>query len=228
MTFVSSLGSSILLSLPLPFVAAIPLVFVCNCVCLYLSLPFVRFFPMYLSAFIGLEHFVLRFGPGCLFNACPFCLLFVFFSVSGMGNLISAETATYPSHLRESHMGKIIVAGSPERNSSSSSSHFVWHLMSMKGISYSGNSTVRIGWIYLFREIGMPLITSFCLFLLVFYIAVLLFLPCFFGYFSIYSALVAIRSSFFSKGSSRCGSSPTCLSFDISFFLPFFFHTSLS
>jgi hypothetical protein len=100
--------------------------------------------------------------------------------------------------------------------------------MSMKGITYSENNTIRIGRIYLFREIGMPLITSFCLFLLVFCIAVLLFfLPCFFCYFSTYSALVAVRH-FFSRGSSRCGSSPTCLSFDISSFLPFFFHTSPS
>lgn len=73
MTFVSSLGSSVLLSLPLPFVAAIPPLFLFVIVCVYLSLPF---FPLLLCIYqLSLDSDVCVSFRSRVFNACPFTFL---------------------------------------------------------------------------------------------------------------------------------------------------------
>jgi hypothetical protein len=96
--------------------------------------------------------------------------------------------------------------------------------MGMKGITYSGNNTIRIGWIYSGKSECFCSFLILPLFCFVFCIAVLLFFFCYLTTIFLPSSLLLFfppltgtRNGM--EGSSRCGSSPTCLSFDISSFL---------
>lgn len=184
MTFVSSLGSSILLSLPLPFVAAIPPWFlVCNCVyichCLF-SLCF-----SYVSISFSLDSDICVSFRSRVFNACFFfCFLSAYFCLFfGFGFGHGKFDLGGNSHLSIAFAG--VSHGKDHRGWFTGAQHiiiiiivhhtFVWHLMGMKGITYSGNNTIRIGWIYSGKSECFCSFLILPLFCFVFCIAVLLF-----------------------------------------------------